>query len=506
MRLVGAVLAFVVGTLAALAQTENAAAPPGPAARPAAQPGKFRKPVLRPKSLHALAAARRARVTGQPSSPSAGAASDGTIRSAATAGRKRTPAPAAPATPKREGSLPLGDRMAMQFELAWTGDYNGAINGELNEKLTAAIKSFQRNRKFKETGALNTQERALLASVAKARQSQVGWVTVDDPATGARLGLPTKQVPFKTQSRTGTHWASAQGQVQVETFRLRDPGTTLAAVYEQQKKEPSTRKLDINLLRPDFFVLAGMQGLKRFAVRADFKGGEVRGLTVLYDQATETIMEPVAAAMVGAFTAFPGVAAVAQIGPPSRRKVEYGTGIVVSAAGHILADRQITDGCNVIVAAGYGDADRQAEDKTSDLALLRVYGVADLVPAEFSGEPVKAVDVTLLGIADPQTQGGGSANSAVAARLRGDALEPAPQIGFSGGAAVDAQGRLVGMVKLKNAVVAQVGSSEAPLQATLVPASTIRGFLEPKKLAPVAARSGIEAARAALVRVICVRK
>ena len=42
-----------------------------------------------------------------------------------------------------------------------------------------------------------------------------------------------------------------------------------------------------------------------------------------------------------------------------------------SAAGHILTDRQLTDGCQVIVVSGYGDADRQAEDAANDLVLLR---------------------------------------------------------------------------------------------------------------------------------------
>ena len=205
--------------------------------------------------------------------------------------------------------MPLADRLAVQFDLAWTGDYNGLINGEVNEKTTAAIKAFQRNRKFKESGVLNTQERALLAASAKAKQAQVGWSMVDDAVTGARLGIPNKK-----QSKTGTRWSSAQGQVQVETFKIREPGTTLASVYEQQKKDPSTRKLEVNLLRDDFFILSGMQSLKKFYVRAEFKDGEARGMTVLYDQATENIMDPVAVVMSSAFTGFPNVTGVAQIG------------------------------------------------------------------------------------------------------------------------------------------------------------------------------------------------
>src|SRR4029450_6947710 len=215
---------------------------------------------------------------------------------------------------------------------------------------------------------------------------------VDDPVTGALIGLPTKQVPNKSQGRSGTRWASAQGQVQIETFKIREPGTTLAAVYEQQKKEPPTRRLEVNLLRPDFFILSGMQNLKRFYVRAEIRDGEVRGMTVLYDQAMEPIMDPVVVVMSSTFMPFPGVAGIAQIGAAPKRKVEYGTGIVVSAAGHILTDRQVIEGCNVIVVGGYGDADRQAEDKSADLVLLRVYGAPDLVPASFVADAPKGPD------------------------------------------------------------------------------------------------------------------
>ena len=472
MRAVAAVLVLLLAALPAGAQSDIS--PTGATAKPAAQTGN-----------------------------DAATGSEGATRLAAAAARKRAPTPPGPA---RDTATPLADRLALQFDLAWSGDYNGLVNGEINDKTTAAIKTFQHDRKFKETGVLNTQERALLAAVAKAKQAQVGWSLVDDPVTGARIGLPTKQAPNKSQTKNGTRWSSAQGQVQVETFKIREPGTTLAAIYEQQKKEPATRKLEVNFLRPDFFILSGMQNLKKFYVRAEIRDGEVRGMTVLYDQAAETIMDPVVVVMSSAFTPFPGVSGVALVGPIPKRMVEYGTGIVVSTAGHILTDRQLTEGCNVIVVSGYGDADRHAEDKAADLVLLRIYGAPDLVPATI-GEAFKGSDLTLLGIADPQSQGGGSAISAMAAKARGETVEPAPQLGFSGSAALDGQGRLVGMVELRTTAVANAGAASPQPLATLVPAPTIRTFLEAQRLTPAAAgRLGADAARASLVRVICVRR
>src|SRR5262245_18730752 len=258
-------------------------------------------------ALPAAAQFDAARPLSEPTSTKRG---EGAVRLAAAASKRAAPS----LEPARDAAIPLAERIAIQFDLAWTGDYNGLVNGEFNDRTAAAIKTFQRDRKFKETGTLNPQERALLAAVAKAKAAQVGWSMVDDPVTGALIGLPTRQVPNKSQGRSGTRWASAQGQVQVETLKIREPGTTLAAVYEQQKKEPPTRRLEVNLLRPDFFILSGMQNLKRFYVRAEIKDGEVRGMTVLYDQAMEPIMDPVVVVMSSTFMPFPGVAGIAQIG------------------------------------------------------------------------------------------------------------------------------------------------------------------------------------------------
>jgi hypothetical protein len=62
------------------------------------------------------------------------------------------------------------------------------------------------------------------------------------------------------------------------------------------------------------------------------------------------------------------------------------------------------------------------------------------------------------------------------------------------------------MIELKTPVVATAGTATAQPQATVVPAPTIRAFLDGEKLSPVGGRGGIEAAMASVVRVICVRK
>ena len=117
-------------------------------------------------------------------------------------------------SPKEGGTanLPLKERIGIQLDLAFTGHYNGLINGEPSERTTTAIKSFQKSIGARETGAVAQPERAQLAANSKAVQERVGWALVEDKVTGAQLGLPTKQVPNMARTGSGTRWSSAQGQ------------------------------------------------------------------------------------------------------------------------------------------------------------------------------------------------------------------------------------------------------------------------------------------------------
>ncbi len=249
-------------------------------------------------------------------------------------------------------------------------------------------------------------------------------------------------------------------------------------------------------IRPEFFVLSGTQGLKKFYMRGQLRNGEVRVLTILYDQATEGVMEPVVIAMSSAFAPFRAL----DPSPPPRRAVEYSTGIVVAADGTILADRTANDGCQSFVIDGRGNADRIAQDDKSGLILLRIYGASGLTPLPVTTGAAKP-ELTLTGIADPQFQNGRNAVSSIATKIgaSGSDLTTIPAQGFAGAPAFDADGKFAGLATLKPAVVA--GPASAP-QGALISADTVGAFLAANKIASV---SGAANAKASVVRVICVR-
>lgn len=484
-----AVLVLLLGAGSTAAQSPGIIPMPEPQAKPAKKHLKPKAAALKPaetkpaeKKAATKPAARKA-ATPKPAAPKVAAA----------------PAKFEPASDALAG-IPFGERARIQAALLWSGDYSAATG---DDPMLSAIKNYQKRSKGKITGTLTSSERVALLVDAKRYEDEFGWRVVVDPATGIRIGLPAKLVPHAHDAARGTRWSSAHGEVQVETFRIKDPALTLGTLFEKEKKQPATRKIESSALHDSDFFITGMQGLKMFSVHAKARDGEVRGFTMLYDQMMEGIVAPVTGAMASAFSPFPErsapYAALA-------KSVEYGTGLVVSPQGYIVTDRKITEGCQVIVAAGLGDADRVAVDRDNGLALLRIYGQHKLSAVALTIDAPKSSELTLVGIADPKEQSGSRQLTEVKARLTdGTAIElhqPMPMAGFSGAAALDSQGQFLGMMEMGNAVLASVDATAPPVR--LVKAETIRGFLAGHNIQTAQAQTGD--AKASVVRIICVRK
>ena len=158
--------------------------------------------------------------------------------------------------------ISAGERLKIQSALLWSGDYTGSIPGE--DPFLSAIKNYQKRAKSRITGVLSLSERANLLAAAKSYEDEFGWRIVTDPLTGVRLGLPSKLVPQVRDAARGTRWSAAHGEVQVETFRIKESEIKLAAFFEQQKKEPANRKVESSVLRDDSFI--GLMEMRNFVL------------------------------------------------------------------------------------------------------------------------------------------------------------------------------------------------------------------------------------------------
>src|SRR6202171_5231686 len=174
-----------------------------------------------------------------------------------TLGSKPKPVTTVPIRPALQtpadtaNSMAQAERLAIQSDLAWVGQYNGTISGDVSERKVEAIKEYQKSAGGKPTGVLNPKERQVLAETAKRRQDSAGWKIITDAGTGARLGIPPKLVPQQTSDANGAKWSSTTGTIQIQLSRRKEANPTTAKLAEQEKKEPAGRKVEYTVVKPD---------------------------------------------------------------------------------------------------------------------------------------------------------------------------------------------------------------------------------------------------------------
>ena len=131
------------------------------------------------------------------------------------------------------------ERLALQSDLAWVGQYNGAITGDVSERMVNAIKEFQKGR------GGQADRRAQFAGARAAsrhRQEKTGQRRLEDPNRSRHrraAGIPTKLVPQQAGDANGTKWTSPTGTIQIQLARRKEAGPVTARLAEREKKEPA---------------------------------------------------------------------------------------------------------------------------------------------------------------------------------------------------------------------------------------------------------------------------
>ena len=82
-------------------------------------------------------------------------------------------------------NISAADLMKIEQELYWSGDYSAAVNGE--DRMQAAIKSFQKRNKAKITGELTAEQssRCVSPPTAISRNSAGAWWSIRRPASAS---------------------------------------------------------------------------------------------------------------------------------------------------------------------------------------------------------------------------------------------------------------------------------------------------------------------------------
>ena len=178
-------------------------------------------------------------------------------------------------------------------------------------------------------------------------------------------------------------------------------------------------------------------------------------------------------------------------GAPSRaaRPVASGTGFVVSAAGHVLTNNHVVEGCREMRVGDSEALDVVATDKTTDLAVLKLRqpraAVASFRDGNYArpGEDVVVLGYPLHGLLGSDaivTTGVINALAGIRNDRRLIQISAPVQPGNSGGPVLDSSGNIVGVVVAKlNALGVAKATGDIPENVNFaINEATARSFLD----------------------------
>jgi len=392
-------------------------------------------------------------------------------------------------------ALPEADRKALQENLIWTGDYSGMADGTFGRQTFDAIVALQRGARKPPSGILSPWDRKDLQAAAQKAKDVIGFAIVNDPRTGAQIGIPAKILSkHDTNPSGGSRWQTPDGRITLDT-RAAPPDATLQSLYERNLAiQAPGRLVTYKVLRPDFFVIAGETSTGKFYTRYASGQPGLRGFSIGYDKTLAPQVDRLVVAIANSFTPFPasmpaGPAAVAQNATPAPQPPQAPPqGEHLIGTGLIVGPRQVVttapvEACRDVRVRGFKPQRIMGKDITL-LDFTQDLKVQPLTIAD--GGLENGSPLLIVAFADEDGRRSLSAASGQAADQ--SAIAAPLQLGASGAPIFDTRGALVGLVGPVPSSSRKVAGIVPAARHAIVPVSDIA------KVAPDLTRSGKEPA------------
>ncbi len=394
-------------------------------------------------------------------------------------------APAAPAASPDDAlktafeALPEADRRAVQNALIWVGDYTAAVSGAFGPRTRDALVAYGRDAKQPPLAVLEPAGRERLVAAAKAAAGAVGFATVRDKRAGLVLGLPQKILTKVTTTDTGTRSASGDGSLVVDTlFRPAGEGG-LAAAFDRMSSPTATRTITYKFSKPDFFVVTGETGERkfysRFAIEPESSARPtadrlIRGFTLTYPKADARRMDRITIAMAASFDPFPPAAKPTTPGVAAATPGVEAQAVIVAPG---LALTSLVPQLCPSPQVGGTPASFKASDAVSGLALLDVPTSATTSPSIAASADPQGAYFALF----KQSDGLGVAPAILREAATGPAVSSPLQQGAAGSPVISRTGQLVGTVRTGLASPKSIGGTVLQADYGLTGSAAIRAFL-----------------------------
>jgi len=408
--------------------------------------------------------------------------------------------------------LPEVDRKDVQDSLAWLGFYNSVTNGALGQRTADAIAAFEKRELLEPGAVIAGPGLAVLRAEANRQKSAVGFTLIDDAATGARIGVPSRLFDRKESAPGRTRLWSSRTPASLTLFASGAEDGGLPAWFARATTAAPGRKITYKLLRPDFAVVTGDEGSRRFFTRVAAGPDGLRGFTFVYPVTDAVTMDRVTIGIANSFAPFagkPGAISPGAVSSGGQQPGQQAAGVpaarqaggapltggaLLLGSGRALVATAAVRGCKDI-RLGDTSATVTASDRQSGLSLLAAAGAnpanAGPIVLAKADAAQPADDLALAAwISDaagkPQLSviPGQLSETAQAGKVNA-ALQP----GGAGALALDSSGALVGIVSSLTAAPAVAGVTLAA-DHPLANADSIRRLLADAGVTPQADAPG----------------
>lgn len=185
------------------------------------------------------------------------------------------------------------DDRAITDALIWVGASERVARRSLDRRDAPAIRSVERRLGTRRDDRLDAgEQRAVLAAARHARERE-GYQTIIDPATGARVGLPTAWLGPRRNTGGGSAWVSPDGAIAVQTFGVEG----LDAFERGERARPGVR-VTYAAGGGRWRVVSGYEpGGRTFYARAETRGGRTTAFRASYETALGERLDRVVVAM-----------------------------------------------------------------------------------------------------------------------------------------------------------------------------------------------------------------
>lgn len=144
--------------------------------------------------------------------------------------------------------------------------------------------------------------RASGVPVVRAQSSRLTEIT--DSSTGIQLALPMGIVSGPSSEKWGNNWSADDERLSIDTLNFRHQ-RSLSDVY-RSLRDIRGRRLTGDVYETNRFVIQGFDSDgSNFYVEAEERGGEVRGISIVYSSRYRAELAPVVGAISRSFRAFP---------------------------------------------------------------------------------------------------------------------------------------------------------------------------------------------------------